>query len=122
MGNAPKMSSGRKALARDRRLGSLTYRLQPWQEEALEAWRRSLSPVLGRKNGVAEVFTGAGKTILAMACMADALAEDPELRFAIVVPTRAMARQWQRSVAKGFGLPEAAIGLRMAGKRGSLAA
>jgi superfamily II DNA or RNA helicase len=77
---------------------------------------------LGRKNGVAEVFTGAGKTILAMACMADALAEDPELRFAIVVPTRAMARQWQRSVAKGFGLPEAAIGLRMAGKRGSLAA
>ena len=102
-------------------LGPLTYRLQPWQEEALAAWRASASPKLGPRHGVAEVFTGAGKTILAMACMADATTAEPELRFAIVVPTRAMARQWQRALCKGFGLSEGDIGLRMSGKRGTLA-
>lgn len=101
-------------------LGPLTYCLQPWQQEALAAWRQSESPTLGSRHGVAEVFTGAGKTILAMACMADAKAERPGIRFAIVVPTCAIAKQWQRSLAKGFGIPETEIGLRMSGKRGSL--
>lgn len=102
-------------------LGPLTYRLQPWQQQALEAWRASTAPDRGPRHGVAEVFTGAGKTILAMACMADALKEMPDLRFAVVVPTRAIARQWQRGLSKGFNLPEKEIGLRMSGKRGTLA-
>ena len=101
-------------------LGPLTYRLQPWQEDALAAWRSSVSPELGPRNGVAEVFTGAGKTILAMACMADAQAEDPDLQFAVVVPTCAIARQWQKGLSKGFGLHAKEIGMRMSGKRGSL--
>jgi len=102
-------------------LGPLSYRLQPWQQEALAAWRGSVSPELGPRHGVAEVFTGAGKTILAMGCMADAQAEEPDLGFAVVVPTCAIARQWQKALAKGFGLAEKEIGLRMSGKRGSLA-
>ena len=101
-------------------LGPLTYRLQPWQQEALAAWRGSVSSELGPRHGVAEVFTGAGKTILAMGCMADALAEEPDLQFAIVVPTCAIARQWQKALATGFALPAKEIGLRMSGKRGSL--
>jgi superfamily II DNA or RNA helicase len=101
-------------------LGPLTYRLQPWQQEALAAWRSSVSPELGPRHGVAEVFTGAGKTILAMGCMADALAEEPDLQFAVVVPTCAIARQWQKALATGFALPAKEIGLRMSGKRGSL--
>jgi superfamily II DNA or RNA helicase len=102
-------------------LSPLTYRLQPWQQEALTAWRGSVSPELGPRHGVAEVFTGAGKTILAMGCMADAQAEEPDLQFAVVVPTCAIARQWQKGLAAGFGLPAKEIGLRMSGKRGSLA-
>lgn len=102
-------------------LSPLTYRLQPWQQEALTAWRGSVSPELGPRHGVAEVFTGAGKTILAMGCMADAQAEEPDLQFAVVVPTCAIAKQWQKGLAAGFGLPAKEIGLRMSGKRGSLA-
>jgi superfamily II DNA or RNA helicase len=102
-------------------LGPLTYRLQPWQQEALVAWRAAVSPELGARHGVAEVFTGGGKTILAMACMADALAEDSDLQFAVIVPTCAIARQWQKALTKGFGLKDNDIGLRMSGKRGSLA-
>ena len=101
-------------------LGPLTYRLQPWQQEALAAWRNSVSPELGTRHGVAEVFTGAGKTILAMACMADAQTEEPDLQFAIVVPTCAIAKQWQKTLSNGFGLQAKEIGLRMSGKRGSL--
>jgi superfamily II DNA or RNA helicase len=102
-------------------LSPLTYRLQPWQQDALTAWRGSVSPELGPRHGVAEVFTGAGKTILAMGCMADAQEEEPDLQFAVVVPTCAIARQWQKGLAAGFGLPAKEIGLRMSGKRGSLA-
>lgn len=102
-------------------LSPLTYRLQPWQQEALTAWRSAVSPQLGPRHGVAEVFTGAGKTILAMGCMADAQVDEPDLQFAVVVPTCAIARQWQKAIAAGFDLPTKEIGLRMSGKRGSLA-
>ena len=101
-------------------LGPLSYRLQPWQNEALVAWRSSESPDRGPRHGVAEVFTGAGKTVLAMACMSDAREHCPDLRFAVVVPTQAIARQWQKALSRGFGVPEKDIGLRMSGKRGSL--
>ncbi len=101
-------------------LGPLSYRLQPWQEEALVAWRNSATAERGPRHGVAEVFTGAGKTVFAMACMSDAQEHCPELRFAVVVPTQAIARQWQKSLCRGFGVPEKDIGLRMAGRRGAL--
>lgn len=102
------------------KLGPLTYQLQPWQEDALTAWRNSTSPDRGRRNGVAEVYTGAGKTIFAMACMAAEFHDEPDLQFAIVAPTRAMARQWQRALSKGFGLSESDIGLCMSGQQGTL--
>lgn len=101
-------------------ISGLTYALQPWQQDALEAWKTAGISTKENRHGVAEVFTGAGKTIFAMSCMADAQSIMTDLRFAIVVPTRAIALQWQKTLAKGFDLDPADIGLRMSGKRSSL--
>jgi superfamily II DNA or RNA helicase len=99
------------------RLGSLRYTLQPWQREAVEAWERSAHPDFGHRHGVIEVYTGGGKTICAMACMAKAVADSPGLKFAVVVPTIPIALQWERALYSGFDLPPQSIGFRMSGRK-----
>ena len=62
------------------------YQLYRWQLDALVAWLRC-----GRR-GVIEAVTGSGKTDIAIAAAADALARD---RFVlVVVPTRVLMEQW----------------------------
>ncbi len=65
---------------------------RPYQEEALEAWRR------GRFRGVVVLPTGAGKTQVAM------MAIDDRRRSAlVVVPTLELVRQWFDFLRTTFG-------------------
>ena len=43
--------------------------LDPWQEKARDAWMASRHAQRGAHHGIADVYTGAGKTFLGMACM-----------------------------------------------------
>jgi len=68
--------------------------LRSWQHDALAEWRRH-----GRR-GIVSVVTGGGKTIFALACMADARAETP----LVVVPTVSLLDQWWEEAAHFFGI------------------
>src|SRR4051794_22661955 len=77
-----------------------SYQLYRWQLDALIAGLRC-----GRR-GVIEAVTGSGKTDVAIAAAADALARD---RFVlVVVPTRVLMEQWYGRLTAA--LPDARIG------------
>ena len=68
--------------------------LRQWQQAALPLWREQ-----GRR-GIISVVTGGGKTVFALACIADAR---PDITL-IVVPTIALLDQWWEESAAFFGL------------------
>ena len=90
------------------------FTLEPWQNDAVDAW-----DAIGR--GTLEIFTGGGKTLIALAAIARVAAREPELRIAVAVPTVALAEQWRAAFARFTSIPTAEIGILGGGKRASLA-
>ena len=70
---------------------STAYELRDYQQAALDAWIDS------NRRGVLELPTGAGKTVIALAAIADA--GTPTL---VVVPTIDLLDQWQRELETEF--------------------
>ncbi|WP_168582806.1 DEAD/DEAH box helicase [Gephyromycinifex aptenodytis] len=68
--------------------------LYPWQMEALEAWRRA------DRVGVVEAVTGAGKTRVGLAALAEALMDG--LRVVVMTPTQGLVSQWEAQVRELF--------------------
>src|SRR6266850_5699011 len=68
--------------------------LRAWQAEALSSWKDA------DHRGIVSVVTGAGKTILALACI-DVLKPETSL---VVVPTIALLDQWWSEAANFFDL------------------
>ncbi len=95
------------------------FKLQSWQEAAVEAW--TSGDALGPFRGTIEVFTGGGKSLIALKCIERAALESPQLKVAIVVPTSALARQWIDVVERFSDLKRSEIGLLGAGSKGDLA-
>ena len=46
------------------------FTLEPWQDEAVSAWLGAQDPELGPRHGILEIYTGAGKTVVALGAMA----------------------------------------------------
>ncbi len=76
-----------------------TYELRPYQQEALDAWRDA------GERGVLELPTGSGKTVVAIAAIAEL--ETPTL---VVVPTIDLVEQWQAELEAEFGEPIGRLG------------
>lgn len=70
--------------------------LYKWQEECLQAWKNNGC------HGIANVITGAGKTVLALACADYLRSQHAHLRIKIVVPTVYLASQWRENVLSYF--------------------
>ena len=87
------------------------YTLETWQAEARDAWLSSEPPGYAARHGILALFTGAGKTVVALACLAELSQEDPNRKFAIIVPTSALARQWQRELPRVTTLPAHQVGV-----------
>ena len=90
----------RQGVAYEDRVGSwpaldlrTTYSLREYQRDALDAWRGNAD------RGVLELPTGSGKTVIAVAAMADLGV--PTL---VVVPTVDLLDQWQRELSTEFGV------------------
>lgn len=82
--------------------------LAPWQTNAVDAWCKGD----GRPyRGTLEIFTGGGKTLMALACMERAAAVCPDLHVAIVVPSEALARQWRQVLADKTNISPHEVGL-----------
>ena len=71
--------------------------LYNWQKECLEKWDKN------NRRGIVNVFTGGGKTILALAAAAKLRDEYKDnLHIRIVVPTIALAKQWKKELISFF--------------------
>ncbi|GAB48281.1 DEAD/DEAH box helicase [Mobilicoccus pelagius] len=68
--------------------------LYPWQLDALEAWHHD------GKVGVVEAVTGAGKTRVGLAAMANALIDGR--RVVVIAPTQGLVTQWAAQVVEHF--------------------
>jgi len=73
------------------------FRLHDWQREAVEQWQRG-DEVPYR--GTLEIFTGGGKTLIALACAAEAAKVSEDFKLIIIVPTIALADQWAEAIAR----------------------
>jgi superfamily II DNA or RNA helicase len=93
--------------------------LVDWQEDAVRKWLEGDGQ--GRCRGTLEIFTGGGKTLIALAAFARVSRTAPETRLAVVVPTEALARQWVTSLQQHTTLSKADIGMLGAGRRESFA-
>jgi superfamily II DNA or RNA helicase len=82
-------------------------RLHEWQEEAINRWFDKGC------RGIADVATGAGKTVFALAA-ADRLRKErgtDALRVKIVVPRIFLARQWKKEIASYLDVTAGGVGL-----------
>jgi superfamily II DNA or RNA helicase len=93
--------------------GTSGFDLAAWQRDAVDAWVRG--DQAGPYRGTLEVLTGGGKTLIALACAAAVARSTPDLHLAIVVPTEALARQWQAVLERFTNLNGAEIGFLGAG-------
>jgi superfamily II DNA or RNA helicase len=72
--------------------------LRKWQQSALATWRSRDC------HGIAEVATGAGKTLFGLAAADDWFRTHPEAALAILVPTSALQDQWAVVLSDEFGI------------------
>lgn len=93
------------------------FNLEPWQLDAVEAWVTGA----GREpfTGTLEIFTGGGKTLIALACAARAAALCNQIRLLIVVPTESLLYQWSEKVLAHTSLTVDEIGMLGAGANDS---
>lgn len=87
----------------------MQFKLRKWQEEAFSAWKNS-----GRK-GIIKAVTGSGKTCVALAAIEECLKEKGHVF--VIVPTRALLKQWQKEIAEKLALDPELIGLAGGGSR-----
>ena len=73
------------------------HSLYKWQQDCLEAWKQN------RHQGIVNVVTGGGKTYLACAAIEYLQSIRQGLRVRIVVPTIALAEQWNDALLSYFG-------------------
>ena len=85
--------------------------LAGWQRDACAAWQHGDDPS-GPTRGTLEIFTGGGKSLIALECLRRAAHDTPALRALVVVPTLALARQWRQVFLANTDLGEADIGRR----------
>lgn len=93
------------------------FELFPWQRQVVDAWVRGDRGQPFR--GTLEIFTGGGKTLIALACWAEVSHRRPGTKLAVVVPTEALARQWRESIAAHTNVPIGRVGLLGAGSEDS---
>ena len=85
--------------------------LYPWQQECLRSWEEN------NRRGIVHVATGAGKTVLALEAIRRFRKEHSNASVRIVVPTIALAQQWQSALLKAAENAEECPGFFGAGKR-----
>jgi superfamily II DNA or RNA helicase len=68
----------------------MNMQLRPYQEEALQAWKRA------GERGVVVLPTGAGKTFIGLAAMREELERGGSV--AVLVPTIVLAEQWRQRI------------------------
>ncbi len=88
-----------------------------WQQDAVQKWLDGDDH--GPFRGTLEIFTGGGKSLIALDAFVRVSASTPDVRLAIVVPSEALARQWVGILQRETTLKKSEIGLLGAGGKDS---
>jgi len=86
----------------------LCLKLEDWQEFAVKSWETATPQP---RHGIFDVFTGAGKTVLAAAAMSIIDRQHPNIRYAIIAPTIALAKQWAKDLPTLTTIKQDQIGM-----------
>ena len=112
----PEQTSGHsellKALHGEESITGLALYL--WQEGAVQAWAQKNEKLEGfiadeEYRGIISAVTGSGKTVMAVECIWVWLQENPLGRVTVLVPTRALQRQWRKEMS--FAFPNMRVGV-----------
>lgn len=85
-----------------------SFTLYDWQREAATEWFGEESGA--GENGIAQVVTGAGKTVMALAVIRQWLETHPDGVVTVVVPTKVLLHQWLEELAETLAVPAEDIG------------
>jgi len=86
------------------------FRLYDWQQEASDAWFEADPTTADAKRGIAQVVTGAGKTVMALDVIRRWLEANPNGVVTVLVPTKVLMHQWLTEFATKLNVPVADIG------------
>jgi superfamily II DNA or RNA helicase len=84
------------------------FSLYEWQNEAIQDWFDNESAASER--GIAQVVTGAGKTVMALGAINEWLEKHPDGVVTVVVPTKVLMHQWLREFIDKLNVPPSDIG------------
>ena len=91
------------------------FSLYDWQAEAASAWR---SPSPNRSNtGIAQVVTGAGKTVMALDVIREWISNTDDGVVTILVPTKVLMKQWLTELLTKLNVPPEELGWAGDGQR-----
>lgn len=86
-----------------------SFELYDWQSDAVEAWFEG-GPDRQPERGIAQVVTGAGKTVMALGVIQRWLVADPDRVATVVVPTNVLMQQWLTELVSKLNVPVDEIG------------
>ncbi|AGB34033.1 type III restriction enzyme, res subunit [Natrinema pellirubrum DSM 15624] len=84
------------------------FSLFDWQREAIDDWFSDGDSAPER--GIAQVVTGAGKTVMALGAINEWLQKHPDGVVTVVVPTKVLMHQWLREFVDKLNAPLSDIG------------
>lgn len=93
-----------------------SFSLYDWQKEAVAAWFEGDSE-RPPEQGIAQVVTGAGKTVMALGVLQRWLAADPDRVATVVVPTNVLMQQWLTELVSTLNVPVDEIGWAGGGRK-----
>jgi len=99
-----------EAMAPDRQpyTFSEAFELYDWQKEATTKW--FTGEETDTERGIAQVVTGAGKTVMALEVIRQWLADHPDGVVTVIVPTKVLMHQWLEELVETLGVPADDIG------------
>ncbi len=95
------------------------FSLYDWQREAVTEWYAD-TDASHKHRGIAQVVTGAGKTVMALEVIRRWLADNPGNKVTVVVPTRVLMRQWLTELTTTLNVPVDDIGWAGGGHKDSV--
>ncbi|WP_138007382.1 DEAD/DEAH box helicase [Halalkalirubrum salinum] len=86
-----------------------SFELYDWQSEAADMWFTGTSDQ-APEQGIVQVVTGAGKTVMALDILRQWLTENSDRIATIVVPTNVLMRQWLTELVSTLNIPVDEVG------------
>lgn len=96
-----------------------SFELYDWQQEAVHQWFDTNDDGTDGHRGIAQVVTGAGKTVMALEIIRRWLDRNPNGVVTVVVPTRVLMHQWLTELASKLNVPSGDLGWAGGGHKDS---